>query len=418
MRSILAVLVVLFVVLPAVFLGALFLAVDNHPAIDRAAEITPQNIERARKLLEQNDPRKLRPGDRRTVKIGQRDADVAANYLMQRYARGSARVTLDGSAAQIAASAELPKNPIGRFINADAVVTGSGSLPRIERLRIGGLSLPGFVAEWLLTKAMLRCLGEENYQALQDAITRVDFRDGAVSVTYHWRSDLPDRVRTTLISPADQERVRLYNERLVDAARSIRSENAILAEVLIPIFSLAAEQSVRSDPAAENRAAILTLTLYILREPITTLIPPAKDWPRPVQHTVTLNRRDDFAKHFIVSAALSANAGTPLADAVGVYKEIADSRGGSGFSFNDIAADRAGTRFGEEATRSAEAARALQQRIASGVREREIMPRTDDLPEFMPEPEFLRRFGGVDAPAYKQMMAKIERRISELAFYR
>jgi len=37
--------------------------------------------------------------------------------------------------------------------------------------------------------------------------------------------------------------------------------------------------------------------------------------------------------------------GTPLADAVGLWKELADARrGGSGFSFNDIAADRAGTR--------------------------------------------------------------------------
>lgn len=29
------------------------------------------------------------------------------------------------------------------------------------------------------------------------------------------------------------------------------------------------------------------------------------------------------------------------------------------------------------------------------------MPITEDFPEFMPEPEFRRRFGGIDAPAYK-----------------
>jgi hypothetical protein len=135
-------------------------------------------------------------------------------------------------------------------------------------------------------------------------------------------------------------------------------------------------------------------------------------------HEVLLNRRDDFAKHFIVSAALAAYAGTPLSDAVGVYKEIADSRGGSGFSFNDIAADRASTRFGEWAAQSAASARNLQQRLATGILERQVMPITEDLPEFMPEPEFKRRFGGIDAPAYKQMMAEIERRIAALALYR
>jgi hypothetical protein len=36
----------------------------------------------------------------------------------------------------------------------------------------------------------------------------------------------------------------------------------------------------------------------------------------------------------------------------------------------------------------------------------------------MPAAEFKRRFGGVDAPEYKKMMAEIERRIAALPFYR
>jgi hypothetical protein len=46
------------------------------------------------------------------------------------------------------------------------------------------------------------------------------------------------------------------------------------------------------------------------------------------------------------------------------------------------------------------------------------MPATADLPEFMPEREFQRRFGGIDAPAYKKMMTDIEGRIASLSFYR
>jgi uncharacterized protein YfiM (DUF2279 family) len=57
--------------------------------------------------------------------------------------------------------------------------------------------------------------------------------------------------------------------------------------------------------------------------------------------------RYDSAQHFVISAALAAWAGEPAANAIGVYKEIDDSRRGSGFSFADLAADRAGTRFGE-----------------------------------------------------------------------
>ena len=39
--------------------------------------------------------------------------------------------------------------------------------------------------------------------------------------------------------------------------------------------------------------------------------------------------------------------------------------------------------------------------LATGIFERDIMPITEDLPEFMPEPELRGRFGGIDAPAYK-----------------
>ena len=40
------------------------------------------------------------------------------------------------------------------------------------------------------------------------------------------------------------------------------------------------------------------------------------------------------------------------------------------------------------------------------------MPDVSDLPEFMPEAEFKRRYGGIGAPAYNNMMAKIEARVA------
>ena len=98
------------------------------------------------------------------------------------------------------------------------------------------------------------------------------------------------------------------------------------------------------------------------------ILPEAAVWPQPARQTVTLDGRDDFAKHFMVSAAIAAYADTALSDAIGLYKEIEDSRIGSGFSFNDIAADRAGTKFGEKAVVSEASAQQLQRRVAQGLR--------------------------------------------------
>ncbi len=101
----------------------------------------------------------------------------------------------------------------------------------------------------------------------------------------------------------------------------------------------------------------------------------------------------------------------------GLYKEIKDSQDGSGFSFTDLAADRAGSRLGEASTRSKAFAKKIQNRLA-GVRDSApFFPAVKDLPEFMNQAEFQRRFGAVDEPAYRAMMEKIENRIEGLAVY-
>ena len=172
------------------------------------------------------------------------------------------------------------------------------------------------------------------------------------------------------------------------------------------------------DQPLVRRAVTAVVAFYVNGKGLAAIVPGAKDWPRPSRRTVTLKGRTDSPQHFTVSAALAANAGGPLSDAIGLYREVDDSRRGSGFSFADIAADRAGTVFGEFATRSPDGARRLQQRVAAGVRESDLMPEIADLPEFMPEAEFKGRFGGVGAPAYKQMMQDIERRVAACALYR
>jgi len=60
----------------------------------------------------------------------------------------------------------------------------------------------------------------------------------------------------------------------------------------------------------------------------------------------------------------------------------------------------------------------LQRRVAAGVRDADLLPKVSDLPEFMREEEFRRRYGGIGAPAYNSTMDDIERRIAALPLYR
>jgi hypothetical protein len=417
MRFLFKLILLLIFALPLILVGAVYLAIDTEPKIYRAAEITPASIERAKRILEQNDPRKLKSGARRTISVGASDLDLAANYLARQYAEGGARVQLKRGAAEVGASLRLPMIPGGIYLNFDAVLTEDGAVPRLQSLRVGKISIPPWVAHSLIPHLFALAFADADIRSFSKVIKRVSVTESRLALTYEWQADLPDKLRTVLLPAEERERLRIYQERLAAVSHSLKAKNVSLTELLVPLFTLAGERSNDDNAIAENRAAILLLTLYVNGQSLEKVLPEAKNWSRPTNHGVLLNQRDDFPKHFIVSAALAAKAGGPLADAVGIYKEIEDSRGGSGFSFNDIAADRAGTRFGEYAANSA-SARQLQRQLISGLGEKDIMPATEDLPEFMPEAEFKRRFGGIDAPKYNQMMAEIDRRVAMLPLYR
>ena len=397
--------------------GAVFLAVDRQPLLTRSAEIRPENIARAKRIVERNDPRRMRAGVLRSILIGNEDLDLAANYLANRYARGSASVVLQEGGAAVRASFTLPVNPLGGFVNIDAALVETAGLPRIESLRLGRLPVPGFFADYLLRRALEKDQAETALGTASDAIKRVSMRGGALLVEYEWSERLPEAIKGALVSREDEVRLKAYQTRIAQMTAAGGKTGLPMDEVLRALMRLAAERG--GDAASENRAAIIALAFFVNGKGLTAVIPAAKDWPRPAARNVTLAGRHDFAQHYSISAAIAASTGSPLADAVGLYKEVDDAQGGgSGFSFNDIAADRAGVRFGELATANPGGAQKVQRAAAGRFSAADLLPEVKDLPEFMQEAEFKRRYGGIDGAQYKKMMAEIERRIAALTMFR
>jgi hypothetical protein len=402
---------------PACGVVAACAAFDDRPAVERAAEFTPDHIERAKRILAANDPRRLKTGALRTVAVTAGDADLALNYLTQRYADGGAEARFSSGRLHITATGRVSALPSRPYINVAVDLVDGSPLPAIERCRVGQLPLPAWLAEAVLGRLAGTVWSGGDLAVLRNAVKKVEFAERGARLTYQWDEDLVDTVRAALVPAEARERLRVYQQALADATRKLPPGRVSLAELLPPVFEVAAERGATSDPVVENRAAILVLTFYVDGRSLAEIVPEARSWPPAPRRAVTLNRRGDFPKHFMISAALSANTGGPFADAVGVYKEVADSRGGSGFSFNDIAADRAGSRLGQLAE-GRESARRLQTRLSAPLTERVLMPVTSDLPEYMSETEFKRRFGGVGAPAYARMMADIDARIAALPLYR
>lgn len=389
-----------------------WLALNDRPLVQRDSAMTPADVARVRDLLSAADPRKhpLQGDAVRTFHADGHDLDLILNDVSRRLLHGAGRVVLGAGTAQVQLSLNLPRSLLGRWFNVEAQVRETPGWPSLERLQVGRVLVPAGLARWVLLRGIEHYDATEQVQTVMGMVQRVSLQPTEIVLDYVWR---PEGLRTVIMPPADQQRLRAYVDRLVPLVKSAQA-SVPLAGLLPPMFELARVRAAALGgddqvAAQENRAALIALALYATGQSPARFVQDAHQWAHPVPHAVVLRGREDFSMHFLVSAVLAAEGGGRLADAIGLYKEISDSRGGSGFSFNDIAADRAGTRFGQIAVRDP---LRLQAELSKGLTDEDFMPGVADLPEFLSEAEFKATYGGVGAPAYERMKAEIERRVA------
>lgn len=408
---------------------ALWLAIEAMPRVaNPSTTVSVADIDRARQLLSRNNPRRALPGITRAVLLSQRDLELLIQQASRRLGGARGRVRLQPGLAVVEASLALPPSlPGGGWLNLRAVLRETDTLPRVQQLHIGRLPVPGWLAEAalppLLEALNLRAQGE----LAQRLVSRVGFHAQALVLAYAWPDDAEQAITASLL-PADlQARLRRHGDLLDSLGGTLAADKppattVSVVQVLQPVFALAARHSPDAATATqENRAALVALAFLAAGQPLAPLLgPPAapvaqgadRAGPRGQRlPALRLHGRPDFPQHLLISAALAAEGGGPLADAIGLYKEVVDARHGSGFSFNDIAADRAGTRLGLLARRDP---LAFQARLASGLNEADLMPDVRDLPEFLSAGEFRRRYGGVGSPAYQAVLQEIENRLDRL----
>jgi hypothetical protein len=128
--------------------------------------------------------------------------------------------------------------------------------------------------------------------------------------------------------------------------------------------------------------------------------------------------RRDLLKHFLVSGGIKLMSDAQFGFAVGEFKEMLDANsGGSGFSFIDLAADRSGLNFAEQATGSEADAKRFQLRILSITSEDDFFPQIDLLEEGLSEKRFIDQYGHVDSERYHEVVELIDQRLADLPLY-
>ena len=404
---------VLFAVLGA-FTVLPWLMLENKPAIEPPAEFHRTDLAWIKSLFQKHDPRSRTPDVVYSIQLDETELNRLLNYAVELRRVSGIAAELTPGLATLTATLTMPTNPFGRYLNITAEVADVPGGIRIQSLQLGNLPLPGFLADWTARLVHTWLRRDPTYAALTDAFSKVNFRENQATLDYRWQPNLLTRIERKsaelLIAPEDQARMIAYAGQLEALVKRYPQGSTVpLVQVIAPLFAHA--NALGRNAAEENRAALTAVAAYLSGISLTRLLESdSQSIRRAPRVLLSLHERRDFAEHFMISAALTVNGSSRMANAIGLIKEEEDATKGSGFSFTDLAANHAGVRLGERAT--GKSAVPIQQKLATARSDADLLPDFRNLPEFMPQAEFERRFGPVGSPRYQKIIDRIDARLA------
>jgi hypothetical protein len=282
------------------------------------------------------------------------------------------------------------------------------------RLQIGDLPLGVTMSRWLINggRWLVRTRGLR-IAPLDDLVRTVQMEPAAINARIHFPlgSGFADDLTGLRNGPVDPAHTAaLYCQLIVQSRREPTSDMAIVVR-----RAFAPTKSTLS-LVEQNRSAFVALAMYATLPNAGRLAGNAsqrvkscgKDRPEPL-----LAGRADLAKHWALSAALAVSLGDDIGTAMGEWKELSDSRpGGSGFSFVDLAADRAGLAVARRASDPTTAATVLS-RLRTATDEEMLPVRALALSEGLSERDFVASYRAIDSAQFAIAKDRIDRVIAQ-----
>ena len=328
--------------------------------------------------------------------------------------RVSARVV--GDRVEAAVSKRLP---LGLWLNlrVATVDTVGYGFPRM-RMQIGALVLPTWATRLGLEAARgLVVLRGGRVPPLDRLVRRFELGGGGIALLVMAPLDRTGLLRGVVAlraAPIDPARVAALYCRLI-AANTVDPNPDLGVQLRRALADPAPGDNAAT--TADNRAAFVALAMAAVGSRAGDLAGDAVarvavDCPH-LPLDLRLGGRSDLPKHWALSAALGATVGDDITRAMGEWKELSDSMpGGSGFSFVDLAADRAGRRIGRAAGR-ADRAKAIRAALAAATSADLLPIDAGLLVEGLPNTAFVARYGTIDSRDYGRAVAGIDRLLDD-----
>ena len=422
----------LLLLVAAGVVGLVFLAVEDTPLSFDAAQVTSDEKRRLVELFRKQRSGQVNGVVTRSLHLTERDADALLAWgLSLGSAERKAKMQLGEGDGALLASARVP-SPLSdasyiNFQGAAQCEVAAGRLRlRLEQIQVGRASVPQFVLRLLSPFLVSAVSNDPQLGRILASVESLQIEPGILEVVY--RKETFAQVPALLERLGNKPNVLTSTTAQIDYLLSIADRipkgEERFGALMEAAFAKAQERSSTFNPALENRAAIYALAVLVGHHRVADLVGLSIDQElaRKVRRgvrPVSIRGRADWSRHYFLSAALAQLSVEAVSDAMGLLKEEMDAgEGGSGFSFSDLLADRAGTLFSLAATRDEPSARLMQDRLKSGFHVKDYFPPAADLPEGIPDDELQSRYGGVDGPGYRQLVQDIEDRLSRCAALR
>lgn len=399
-------------VVAALLLGSVLLLTGGAPIGRALPAPTAEQVGAARAAAMQLRVLRATPGASGVVRFSAMDLQAISTLASHGFAPDRLDVRLVDGALRIDAAHKLP---LGRWLNVALTVRSQPNGFPPVRMTIGHVPL-GEGATRLAIRTARWLLAKRNVPVppLNTLVRRFTVLRGGV-------------VANVTLSPSMIEGLARLDGHRIDPAQVARiyctlgrlQARAPLGDVAAQVRRAFTLQSPATATAERNRATFVALAMFLVDPRAGEMAGNARERtdacrvPVPV---VTLHDRADLTMHWTLSAALTAGSSTQIAQAMGTWKELADSLSKqsefavgdpTGFSFLDLSADRSGFRIATVAVQPADAVRIAT--ALSRVTQDQILP-----PALMTEQDgltnrqFVRHYGGISDPRYDAAVARID----------
>lgn len=419
----------LFVVVSLSSIIFFFLAFETAPRHASEQTVSASYAQKASQFLKRVSKQVLNVRKTITISASEEELKSVLALTNRTYSSITGDVLVEDASATFKFSIKVILLGQALYANTSGQLNASSDGLHWNEINLGKITLSDSIADFAFNNIVRLALGRDYGQNILLGISNVRMDEQQIQLDFgppkSLKQGFADAAQNLSAYSGksisfNTARIQFYLEFLVDIMRALPREKTSLTVYLKALLEKTREQTQNYGFIAEqeNLSALFALAVQVEPGVFRHFVANLNVRRLNASGTVilTLANRQDLAKHFVYSVALHILAKKGVSFSLGEIKEVIDTqKGGSGFSFSDIAADRAGIRFAEVAIDNNFSAQLLQEYSVIKLTEHDIFPPIKNLPDGLNQRQFREKFGDINSAKYQAVLDEIDNRMNHTA---